>query len=66
VSPENTPLSQRSLPPEYFTKKVQLNSYKIIKPIYNVEGGTIAPYYYQKGGGIQYKLPQNIEWLRSN
>jgi len=62
VSPEGTTFSQRSLPPEYNTKDVQLNSYKVIKPIPNVEGAIIAPYYFQNGGGIQYRLPQTIEW----
>lgn len=65
ASPEGTSFSQRSLPPEY-NKDIQLNSYKVIKPLPNVESSTIAPYYFQEGYGTQYKLPNSIEWLLKN
>ncbi|RTZ03569.1 DUF4237 domain-containing protein [Flavobacterium bomense] len=65
ASPEGTSFTQRSLSPEYNVKEIQLNSYKVIKPIPNVESSTIKPYYFQKGMGTQYKLPYNIDYLRT-
>jgi len=66
TSPEGTSFTERSLSPEYNVKEIQLNSYKVVKPIPNVESSTIKPYYFQKGMGTQYKLPYNIEYLRTN
>jgi RHS repeat-associated protein len=62
ASPSGTPLELRSLPP---SNSGVLNSYEVIKP-FPVQSSTISPWYNQPGGGIQYKLPKNINWLLEN
>lgn len=52
----------RSLPP---SNSLKLNTYEILKP-FPIQSSTIAPWYTQPGVGIQYKLPQNINWLLEN
>ncbi len=61
VSPEGTPYNQRSLKP--FTDKSSYNSYEVLKP-FPVKSGQISPYYFQKGGGVQYILDKSVEWYR--
>ena len=63
VSPEGTPYDQRSMSP--FSDKSNYNSYEVLKP-FDVDAGKIAPYYFQKGGGIQYKTGQSIKWYIKN
>ena len=55
-SPEGTPLENRSLHP--FSNK-NYNAYEVVKPI-NVQSSTVAPFYGQPGGGIQYRSNLNI------
>lgn len=62
ASPAGTPLELRALPP---SNSGILNSFEVIKP-FPVQSSTIAPWYNQLGGGIQYKLPKNINWLLEN
>jgi Tuberculosis necrotizing toxin len=62
ASPTGTPLELRSLPP---SNSGVLNSFEVLKP-FPVQSSTIAPWYNQPGGGIQYKLPKNINWLLEN
>jgi RHS repeat-associated protein len=52
ASPAGTPLGQRSLAPEARTRPLQ--TYRVIKPIPEVDAGPAAPWYGQRGGGIQY------------
>ena len=62
ASPSGTPIELRSLPP---SNSGGLNSFEVLKP-FPVQSSTIAPWYNQPGGGIQYKLPKNINWLIEN
>lgn len=64
VSPSNTPFEQRSLPASY--KNKTLNTYKVVKPIPNVQSSKIAPYFFQPGGGTQYILPNNVDYYLQN
>ncbi|WP_268225813.1 glycohydrolase toxin TNT-related protein, partial [Sinomicrobium oceani] len=60
LSPEGTPFEQRSLLPSKINDPY--NVYEVVKP-FEVQSGKVAPYFYQKGGGIQYKLIQyNVKW----
>lgn len=62
ASPSGTPLELRSLPS---SNSGVLNSFEVLKP-FPVQSSTIAPWYNQPGGGIQYKLPKSINWLLDN
>jgi len=55
-SPEGTPIENRSLHP---LSNRNHNSYEIMKP-FNVQSSTVAPYYGQPGGGIQYRSNTSI------
>ena len=61
TAPKGTPYKMRSLP--YYKNQNVYHVYRVIKPIENVEAGTIAPAFGEPGGGIQYKLPAPIEKL---
>ena len=63
LSPEGTPFEQRSL----HRSKINdtYNNYEVLKPI-KVKSGIVKPYYYQKGGGIQYKLEHSVKWYIRN
>ena len=61
TAPKGTPYKMRSLP--YYKNQNVYHIYRVIKPIENVEAGTIAPAFGEPGGGIQYKLPAPIEKL---
>ncbi len=61
ASPQGTPLPQRSLP--LGSENRPLNTYKIVKPINEVQSGKVAPWFDQPGGGTQYKLPQSVDDL---
>ena len=54
----------RSLP--YYENPNAYHVYRVIKPIENVEAGRIAPAFGEWGGGIQYRLPSNIDKLIKN
>jgi hypothetical protein len=60
VSPVGTLYEQRAIPPSNLVRRGVNGSiyYKFLtlRPI-DVENGTIAPWYGQPGGGIQYVLP---------
>ncbi|MER2474958.1 TNT domain-containing protein [Photorhabdus laumondii] len=64
VSPSGVPYPERSLAPG--TAAYPPVKYEVLKPIPGVEKGTIAPAFGEPGGGIQYKLPYNIEYLIKN
>jgi len=51
-SPQGTPLEARSLPPE--TAKQILRTFEVVKE-FEVNAGTVAPYYGQPGLGTQYR-----------
>ena len=57
VSPQGTPFGARSLPPSSLSK--QFNTYEVVNPV-EVNGGTVAPWFGQGGGGIQYEFDQSI------
>lgn len=61
LSPEGTPIEQRSLSKD--AKKQTYHVYKVIRDIENVEEGLIAPWFNDPGGGIQYRLPKTIDEL---
>ena len=64
VSPEGVPFKNRGLPSGYLDgkNKVDYQIYEITKPI-TVEGGIAAPHLYSPGGGVQYVLPQKVQYL---
>jgi len=53
-SPEGTPIENRSLHPS--TNTNSYNSFEVVKP-FPVQSGTVAPYYGQPGGGVQFYSP---------
>src|SRR5690554_4988968 len=53
VSPQGTSYGQRSLAPG--TESTPYNAYEVIKPI-DAQGGKIASWFDQPGGGTQYKF----------
>ena len=60
ASPQGAPFANRSLPPG--TNANSYNAYEVIKPI-NVQSGTVAPWFDQPGGGLQYQFSQSINDL---
>ena len=52
ASPAGTPFGQRSLPRG--AEMRALETYRIIKPIPDVDAGDVAPWYGQRGLGVQY------------
>jgi RHS repeat-associated protein len=63
ASPAGTPFSERSL--HSSSANDSYNTYQVIKP-FNVQSGKVAPWFFQKGGGIQYKLPNSVNWYLKN
>ena len=61
VSPQGTPIEQRSLSKEAKTQKNRV--YRIVKDVENVEVGIVAPWFGDTGGAIQYKLPKPVNEL---
>jgi len=61
TSPVGASYEARALP--YTENPNAYHQYRIIKPIENVSMGEIAPAFKQPGGGIQYELPNSIEYL---
>jgi RHS repeat-associated protein len=59
-SPEGTPPPARSLPPE--TAQQTLRTYEVLKP-FEVESGTVAPWFGQTGLGTQYRTPVQLKTL---
>ena len=55
TAPKGTPSKMRPLP--YYENPNAYHVYRVIKPIENVEAGTIAPAFDEPGGGVQYRLP---------
>ena len=60
ASPYGTPFEERSLPLGADAKSY--NVYEVIEPV-DVLGGKTSPWFYQPGGGIQYKFNMSIEEL---
>jgi len=58
-SPLGTPLSMRALPPGF---KSIFNTYKVVKP-FEVEFGTISPWFGQPGLGTQFLSPVSTSTL---
>jgi hypothetical protein len=63
VSPVGVPYNQRALP--YVENPNAYHQYEVVKPIENISMGKIAKAFKQAGGGIQYELPNSIEYLIS-
>lgn len=61
VSPEGIPYKNRALAPE--TYKKQYTAYDVVQPLENTLSGPIASHFNEPGGGLQFKLPNNIEAL---
>lgn len=68
VADEGTPFGDRALPPDSLGKDYHL--YETTKPFDDASGyptvGSTAPAFEQPGGGIQYKLPRSVQWLREH
>ncbi len=60
VSPEGTPLGMRALSPES-RKKVYL-VYEVLMPI-EVDVGLVTPWFGQPGFGLQFELPNTVDYL---
>ena len=58
-SEPGTPISSRSLPPN---NSGVLNQFEVLKPI-PVQKSTIAPWFGQPGGGVQYQTPVPVKVL---
>ena len=58
ASPAGTPFHMRSL--QLVKQKSPYSVYKILKP-FKAEGGKVAPWFGQPGGGTQYLLPDTVE-----
>ncbi len=52
LAPEGTPYEERALPPG--TNEKTYSVYEVLKPIEGVKAGLIAPWFGEKGGGVQY------------
>lgn len=61
VAPPGTTPAKLSLKPG--TDISMYNEYRILKEIPGVEKATVAPWFDQPGGGMQYKLPMSIDKL---
>ena len=61
VSPQGVKFSHRALPQSYQNGK-PYHVYKVLKPI-QVDVGLAAPWFNQKGMGIQYELPSSVSDL---
>jgi hypothetical protein len=61
ASPLGTSFGARSLPPDYASTK-PYNAYRVLKPI-EVDKGVVAPWFGEKGLGIQYDLPVSVDVL---
>jgi hypothetical protein len=59
-SPSGTPASARALPSE--TAAQPLRNFEVLKP-FEVQSGTVAPWFGQPGGGTQYLSPVRLEVL---
>jgi RHS repeat-associated protein len=59
-SPQGTADWARSLPPG--TSGQPLRTFEIVKP-FEVQSGTIAPWFNQPGGALQYRTPVNLDAL---
>jgi uncharacterized repeat protein (TIGR02543 family) len=55
-----TPFSERSLP--HPKSSYDYHEYEVLRP-FNSEAGYTAPWFGRKGGGLQYKLPLDIDML---
>lgn len=60
ASPQGTPYANRALAPR--TESKPYNIYEVVKPV-DVQGGKIASWFDQPGGGIQYEFSQSISKL---
>jgi RHS repeat-associated protein len=60
VSPVGTSFPQRALPQSSWAPTS--NAYRVLKPI-EVDGGIIAPWWGQPGGGVQFQLPASVRDL---
>jgi len=61
-SPAGAPVGARSLPPG--TVSQRLRSFEVVKP-FEVESGTVAPYFGEIGYGPQYRTPVTLDTLRN-
>lgn len=59
-SPQGTADWARSLPPG--TAGQPLRTFEVMKP-FEVQSGTVAPWFNQPGGGLQYRTPVKLEIL---
>jgi len=59
-----TPYEQRSLP--YIEDEYFYEAYRVIKPIDGVVSSVIDEGFTHDGGGIQYRLPNTVQWLLDN
>jgi WXG100 family type VII secretion target len=60
VAPADTPFGQRALPADKASEIPK--RYRIDRPIPGVEEGNAIPWFGQPGNGIQYKLPEKLQY----
>ena len=60
TSPEGTPYEMRAVAPG--TDQIPYSVFEVVEPI-NVKSGSIASWFDEPGGGIQYLLPDTVDEL---
>ncbi len=60
VSPKGTPYTERALPPGTDSKPYTV--FEVVESV-EVKAGKIAPWFGEKGGGIQYEFSSSIAEL---
>jgi hypothetical protein len=79
LAPQGIPHSTRSIPPSNLVGAPAANCdyhlYQVIRP-FDVRAGPIAPWFYRRGGGLQYQLDGalvpnappslSVNWLLDN
>ncbi len=65
ASPSGTPFDERALPPSSVGS--EYTQYEVLKPLpEGVTEGSIAPWFEQPGGGVQYVFDHPISWYVEN
>jgi hypothetical protein len=62
LSPDGTPIAERSLHPSTFGPKYEYNRYEVIRQ-FDVVDSTVAADFGQKGSGLQYHSARTVEEL---
>jgi filamentous hemagglutinin len=64
VSPVGTTFGQRALPSTFHNRPY--NAFELIKPIPNVQSSLAAPWFGKQGYGVQFDVPNNLNYYLQN